>query len=87
VTTTNEEHMKNRKLIASAATVAVLALVTVGCSKDKAADTTGAAAETTAAMAAETTAAAAAETTAAMAAETTAAMGNPGSVCWLLCRR
>lgn len=52
-----------------------LAMIAAGCSSDKkATDTTAAAAtETTAAMAAETTAAMAAETTAAMAAETTAA--------------
>jgi NitT/TauT family transport system substrate-binding protein len=72
VTTTNEEHMKNRKLIASAATIAILALVTVGCSKDKATDTTAAAAAETEAVAAETEAVAG-ETSAAEAAETTAA--------------
>ena len=49
-----------------------LAMFAAGCSKDKAADTTAAAAETTVAAAADTTAAAA-ETTAAAAAETTAA--------------
>jgi NitT/TauT family transport system substrate-binding protein len=65
--------MKNRKLIASAATIGVLALLTVGCSKDKATDTTAAGAAETEAVAAETEAVAA-ETTAAMAAETTAAM-------------
>ncbi len=78
--------MKNRKLIASAATIGVFALITVGCSKDNAADTTAAAAETGAVVAettaaaeapAETTAAVAAETTAAVAAETSAAAAAP----------
>ena len=78
--------MKNRKLIASAATIGVFALITVGCSKDNAADTTAAAAETEAVVAdttaaaeapAETTAAVAAETTAAVAAETSAAAAAP----------
>ena len=70
--------MKNRKLTASVATIGVFALLTVGCSKDKATDTT-AVAETEAVAAeteapAETTSAAAAETTAAApAAETSAA--------------
>ena len=78
--------MKNRKLIASAATIGVFALITVGCSKDNAADTTAAAAETEAVVAettaaaeapAETTAAVAAETTAAVPAETSAAAAAP----------
>ena len=63
-----------KKTTSAALLFGALAMIAAGCSSDKkAADTTAAATETTAAAAAETTAAAAAETTAAAAAETTAA--------------
>ncbi len=61
----------NHAKIAAALFASVL--VVSACSKDKAADTTAAAAETTVAAAADTSAAAAADTTAAAAADTTAA--------------
>ena len=82
--------MKTSKLIRTAAALSAVALVAVGCSKDKAADTTAApVAETTAAAAAadttaaaaDTTAAAAADTTGAAAAETTAAATAAAATC------
>ena len=68
-----------KKTTSAALLFGALAMIAAGCSSDKkAADTTAAATETTAAAAAETTAAAAAETTAAAAAETTAAAAAAG---------
>ena len=81
--------MIKTKMRGAAALLAVGAFALAGCSKDKAADTTAAAADTTVAAAAETTAApaaaettaaaAAAETTAAAAADTTAAAAVPAA--------
>ena len=68
--------MKTSKLIRTAAGLSALALVAVGCSKDKAADTTAAPVAETTAAAVDTTVAAdtaAAVDTTAAAAETTAA--------------